>query len=88
MRIFHRSGKNFRTPPKFAKIFSYPPKNPLTSLLRKKWKTPYQRYVLGKVSWHLTVTRISATWIKENLDNVVSNYVRSWMEIPVNGTEW
>ena len=46
----------------------------------------YQRYVLGKVSWHLTVTRISATWIKKNLDNVVSNYVRSWMEIPVNGT--
>ena len=46
----------------------------------------YQKYVLGKISWHLTVTRISTTWIKENLDNMVSNYVRSWLELPVNGT--
>ena len=46
----------------------------------------YQRYVLGKISWHLTVTNISKTWIKENLDNMVSNYVRSWLELPVSGT--
>ena len=46
----------------------------------------YQRYVLGKISWHLTVTNISTTWIKENLDNMVSNYVRSWLELPVSGT--
>jgi len=46
----------------------------------------YQRYILGKISWHLTVSRISTTWIKDNLDNVVSNYMRSWLEIPVNGT--
>ena len=46
----------------------------------------YQKYVLGKISWHLTVTSISSTWIKENLDNMVSNYVRSWLELPVNGT--
>ena len=45
-----------------------------------------QRYVLGKISWHLTVTNISTTWIKENLDNMVSNYVRSWLELPVSGT--
>ena len=46
----------------------------------------YQKYILGKISWHLTVTRISTTWIKENLDNMVSNYIRSWLELPVNGT--
>ena len=46
----------------------------------------YHRYVLGKISWHLTVTNISTTWIKENLDNMVSNYVRSWLELPVSGT--
>ena len=38
----------------------------------------YQRYILGKISWHLTVPKISTTWIKENLDNIVSNYMRSW----------
>ena len=41
----------------------------------------YQKYILGKISWHLTVTSISSTWIKENLDNMVSNYVRSWLEL-------
>ena len=46
----------------------------------------YQRYVLGKISWDLTVTNISTTWIKENLDNMVSNYERSWLELPVSGT--
>ena len=46
----------------------------------------YQKYVLGKISWHLTVTKISSTWIKEHLDNMVSNYMRSWLELPVNGT--
>ena len=46
----------------------------------------YQRYVLGKISWHLTVTKISTTWVKENLDNIVANYTRSWLEIPINGT--
>ena len=46
----------------------------------------YQRYVLGKISWHLTVTKISITWIKENLDNTIHNYIRSWLELPVSGT--
>ena len=46
----------------------------------------YQRYILEKISWHLTVSKISTTWIKENLDNIVSNYMRPWLEIPVNGT--
>ena len=46
----------------------------------------YQKYVLGKISWHLTVSKISVTWIKEHLDNMVSNYIRSWLELPVNGT--
>ena len=46
----------------------------------------YQKYVLGKISWHLTVSKISVTWIKEHLDNMVSNYMRSWLELPVSGT--
>ena len=46
----------------------------------------YQRYVLAKISWHLTVSKIPITWVKEHLDNMVSNYIRSWLELPVNGT--
>ena len=46
----------------------------------------YQKYVLSKISWDLTVSKISITWIKENLDNIVTQYVRSWLEIPISGT--
>lgn len=46
----------------------------------------YQKYLLSKISWHLTVTNIPITWIKNNIDNVVSRYVRSWLELPISGT--
>ena len=31
----------------------------------------YQRHVVSKISWHLTVTDLSKTWVCENLDNKV-----------------
>ena len=46
----------------------------------------YHKYILPKLQWHLTVTNISKTWISENMDNVVSSYIRKWFEIPINGT--
>ena len=46
----------------------------------------YRRYVLSKVSWHFTVSNISQTWVKENIDSIVNNYIRRWLEIPISGT--
>ena len=46
----------------------------------------YQRYVLSKISWHLTISDIPLTWIKQNLDNIVSRYLRLWLTIPISGT--
>ena len=46
----------------------------------------YQQWTLSKISWHLTVSKISNTWVKNNLDNLVSRYIRLWLEIPINGT--
>ena len=46
----------------------------------------YQFYTLAKISWDTTVSNISVTWIKNNLENIVSRYVRKWLEIPVSGT--
>ena len=46
----------------------------------------YQRYVLSKISWHLTVANISKTWVCEHLDNMVSKYIRQWLELPVSAT--
>ena len=41
---------------------------------------------ISKVSWHLNATKISNTWMKNNIDNIVSRYIRLWLEIPVNST--
>ena len=46
----------------------------------------YRRYVLSKLSWHFTVAAIPKTWIIENIDSVVNNYIRKWLEVPISGT--
>ena len=32
----------------------------------------YQKYLLSKISWHLTIADMDKTWIKENLDIFVT----------------
>ena len=46
----------------------------------------YHRFVLSKLSWHLTIADLSKTWVVQNLDNVVSKYVRNWLELPIGAT--
>ena len=41
----------------------------------------YSRYVLSKLSWHLTIADLSKTWISENLDTIVNQHVRKWLKI-------
>ena len=45
----------------------------------------YHRYLLSKISWDLTVAEITQTWLKNNVDNIISSYIRSWLEIPISG---
>ena len=46
----------------------------------------YSRFVLSKLSWHFTVTTLSKTWVSENIDSVVNQYIRKWLQIPISGT--
>ena len=46
----------------------------------------YNHYVLSKISWHFTVADISKTWIVENLDPIILQYVRKWLDVPISGT--
>ena len=46
----------------------------------------YNRYVLSKLSWNLTLADIDMTWVKQSLDSIVNQYVRGWLEIPIAGT--
>ena len=46
----------------------------------------YHKYVLSKVSWHFTVADLPKTWVSDNLDNLVSKYIRRWLDLPVSAT--
>ena len=46
----------------------------------------YQRHVLSKSSRNLTIADIDIAWVKQSLDSIVNQYVRSWLEIPIAGT--
>ena len=46
----------------------------------------YDRFVLSKLSWHMTIADLSKTWVIENLDNIVSSFVRKWLELPISAT--
>ena len=46
----------------------------------------YDRYVLKKISWHLTVADLGKTWIYEHLENMVTKYVRQWLDLPFSAT--
>ena len=36
----------------------------------------YHRYILSKLSWHLTIADLNKTWVVENLDGVFTRYIR------------
>ena len=46
----------------------------------------YQLYVLSQLNWNLTIADTDITWVKQSLDSIVNQYVRSWPEIPIAGT--
>ena len=46
----------------------------------------YHQFILSKVSWHFTIANVGETWVVENLDNLVSGYVRRWLDLPISAT--
>ena len=67
----------------------------VTNLMSKIDKVPchprnklllYHRFVLSKIAWHFTIADIGKTWVTENIDNIVSQYVRQWLELPISAT--
>ena len=46
----------------------------------------YSRYLMSKLSWHLTIADIEQTWVINQLDSLAHSYLRRWLEIPANGS--
>ena len=46
----------------------------------------YNRYLPSKLSWHFTVAYFPKTWVCEHLDNVVAQYIRKWLVLPISAT--
>ena len=55
-------------------------------ILSKNTLLLYQRYILSKLSWHVTVANLSEIWVIENLDNVVVRFVRKWLDLRISAT--
>ena len=53
---------------------------------KNKWLL-YHRYILSKLSWHLTVAGLSKTWVCEYFNNVVTTYIRPWFDLPISATQ-
>ena len=46
----------------------------------------YHRFVLSKLAWHLPIADPGKTWVVETLDNVISRFVRQWLDLPIRAT--
>ena len=46
----------------------------------------YSRYLLSKISWDLTITDLSQTWVCETLDCIATKYFGKWLELPISAT--
>ena len=46
----------------------------------------YHRWILSQLSWPLTVTNLSKTWVVENLDSITTRFVCKWLELPISAT--
>ena len=56
------------------------------SILPKNKLLLYQRYLLSKLSWHLTVANLAKTWVIENLDSITIRFIRQWLDLPISAT--
>ena len=52
----------------------------------KKKMLLYHCYVLSNISWDLAIADLSRTWVIEDLDNNVAEYVSQWFEFPISAT--
>ena len=42
------------------------------------------RYVYSKFRWRFSMYNLGETWVKQNLDSSVKEYVKSWLHPPQN----
>ena len=46
----------------------------------------YHRYILSKLSWHLTIADLNKTWVVENLHSAVTRYIHKWLALPISAS--
>jgi len=46
----------------------------------------YHRFVLSKIPWHITIANSGKKWVVENIDNLITSYIRQWLELPISAT--
>ena len=65
-------------------------KNEIREYVEKIHRTPLHpknkinvvtRYVYSKIRWRLSIYDLSITWIKQNLDSIIIEYVKRWLHL-------
>jgi len=46
----------------------------------------YHQFVLCKLPWHLIAAELGKPWVVQNLDNIVTKYIRQWLDLPISKT--
>ena len=41
------------------------------------------RFIYSKLRWRFSIYNLSETWVKQNIDNLVSKYSRKWLHLHV-----
>ena len=45
--------------------------------------TIVQFYIFSKLRWNFSIYNLTETWIVQHIDNILSKYVRKWLQLPV-----
>ena len=57
----------------------------LSCLPKNKLLIHHQSF-LSKLCWHLIVPDLSKAWVVQNLNNIITKYVRQWLDLPISAT--
>ena len=40
------------------------------------------KFIYSKIRWRFSIYRLSETWIIQNLDSIIKEYLKRWLQLP------
>lgn len=42
------------------------------------------KYVFSKFKWRFSIYKLTETWVEKNIDNIISRFIRKWLQLPIS----